>query len=94
MQSLGAELLNPRGKLAILTGESGAELPNGRKVLSVIQGDAVPQRFIPKLIRLFQRGRFPIDKLVKYYPFRQINRAMADSRRGSTIKPVLRISPE
>jgi hypothetical protein len=40
---LGAELLNPRGKTAILTGGSGADLPGGRKVISVIQGDAVPQ---------------------------------------------------
>ena len=51
----------------------------------------MPQQFIPKLIRLYQQGRFPFDRLVKYYPFRQINRAIADAKGGSTIKPVLRI---
>ncbi len=61
--------------------------------MSVIQGDAVPQQFIPKLIRLYRQGRFPFDKLVTYYRFRQINRAIADSKRGSTIKPVLLIGP-
>ena len=94
IHNLAADLLNPRGKMALLTGGSGTDLSGGRKVLSVIQGDAVPQRFIPKLIRLYQQGRFPFDRLIKYYPFRHINRAIADSKRGSTIKPVLRICPE
>jgi aryl-alcohol dehydrogenase len=93
MHDWAISLLNPRGKVALLTGGSGLDhLPGGRKVLSVIQGDAVPQKFIPMLIRLYQRGVFPFDRLVKYYPFRQINRAIADAKRGSTIKPVLRIS--
>jgi aryl-alcohol dehydrogenase len=92
MHHLAISLLNPRGQVALLTGGSGPDhLPGGRKVLSVIQGDAVPQKFIPMLIRLYQQGVFPFDRLVKYYPFRQINRAIADARRGSTIKPVLRI---
>jgi aryl-alcohol dehydrogenase len=94
LYSLALELLNPNGKLAILTGGSGMELPGGRKVLSVIQGDAVPLQFIPTLIQLYHQGRFPFNRLVKYYPLRQINRAIADSKRGSTIKPVLLISPE
>lgn len=93
MFRLSMELLNRKGTAALLTGASGpGRLPGGRKALSVIQGDAVPQRFIPRLIALYQRGLFPFDRLVKFYDFRQINRAIADSMRGSTIKPVLRIS--
>ena len=93
MHYLAISLLNPRGKVALLTGGSGPDqLPGDRKVLSVIQGDAVPQKFIPMLIGLYQQGAFPFDRLVKYYPFRQINQAIADARRGSTIKPVLRIN--
>jgi len=60
----------------------------------VIQGDALPQKFIPKLIKLYQPGRFPFDRLVKFYAFVQINQAVADSKRGSTIKPVLLMSQE
>jgi aryl-alcohol dehydrogenase len=93
MHHLAISLLNPRGKTALLAGGSGSDhLPGGRQVLHVIQGDAVPQKFIPMLTRLHQRGVFPFDRLVKYYPFRQINRAIADAKRGSTIKPVLRIN--
>jgi len=88
----GIDLLNPNGTMAILTGGSGTDsLPGGRRVISVIQGDAVPQRFIPKLIGLYKRGKFPFDRLVKFYNFSEINRAVADAERGATIKPVVRI---
>jgi aryl-alcohol dehydrogenase len=84
--------LNPHGRVALLTGEGGADFPGGRKSVGIIQGDAVPQRFIPKLIELYRAGDFPFDRLVKFYDFRDINRAMDDVRRGETIKAVLRIS--
>jgi Zn-dependent alcohol dehydrogenase len=57
--------------------------------LAVIQGDAVPQRFIPKLIRLYREGQFPFDRLVKFYEFGDINRAIREANQGVTIKPVL-----
>ncbi len=86
------DLLNPRGTAALLTGARGPDrLPGGRRVLSVIEGDSVPQRFIPKLIKFYQSGRFPFDRLVKFYRFAEINRAIADAKRGDTIKPVLRM---
>jgi len=95
MEQFAAKLLNPGGKAALLSGASArGGLPGERQVLSVIQGDAVPQKFIPKLIKLYQEGRFPFDRLVKFYDFTKINRAIADSKRGSTIKPVLLISSE
>ena len=44
MHSLAMEVLNPHGAVALLTGASGGDaLPEGRKTISVIQGDAVPQ---------------------------------------------------
>jgi len=90
---LATELLNPSGRAAFLTGATGPDnLPGGRKALSVTQGNAVPQEFIPKLIRLWRSGWFPFDRLVKFYKFKDINRAIADSRKGETIKPVVRIS--
>ena len=91
MHGLAIDVLNPRGTVALLTGESGATLPEGRRTIGIIQGDAVPQLFIPKLIALYQAGKFPFDRLVKFYDFSKINTAIADAKRGDTIKPVLRI---
>ena len=93
MRQLATEVLNPGGTVAIFTGATGTRsVPGGRKSLGIIEGDAVPQRFIPELIALYRAGRFPLDRLVNFYAFDEINRAIADAKRGETVKPVLRIS--
>jgi aryl-alcohol dehydrogenase len=90
---LAVAALKPKGRVALLTGDMETRtFAEGRKAFGVIQGDAVLQRFIPKLIELYRAGRFPFDRLVKFYPFAAINRAIADARKGDTIKPVLRIN--
>ncbi len=92
MHRLAVDALNPHGCVALLTGESGTDsLPEGRRTIGIIQGNAVPQQFIPQLIEFCKQGRFPFDRLIRYYDFEDINMAMDDSRRGVTIKPVLRI---
>lgn len=92
MVRLAVASLKPRGRVALLTGDmTDRTFPGGRKAVGIIQGDAVPQRFIPRLIDLYRAGQFPFDRLVTFYDFKDINRAMADSRKGDTIKPVLRI---
>lgn len=93
MHQSAIRVLNPHGAVALLTGASGTDsLPEGRRTLEIIQGDAIPQLFIPKLIELYQAGRFPFDRLLKFYEFGKINKAIADAKRGDTIKPVLRIN--
>ena len=64
----------------------------GRKIRGICEGDSVPDIFIPKLVELYKQGRFPFDKLVKLYPFEQINQAVGDSERGKTIKAVLQFA--
>ena len=92
MHQLAVDVLNPRGVVALLTGETGTDsLPEGKRTLGIIEGDAVPQHFIPKLIELYQAGQFPFDRLEKFYDFSDINQAIADAKRGDTIKAVLRI---
>ncbi len=54
-----------------------------------VEGDAVPQIFIPTLISLSQAGRFPFDRLIERYEFDDIDTAFADSERGTTSKPVV-----
>ena len=68
------------------------EILFGRTIRGVIGGDSVPDMFIPRLIDLHMQGRFPIDRLIRYYIFAQINEAAAESEAGRTVKPVLRLS--
>lgn len=61
----------------------------GRTLTGVIEGDADPHTFIPELVRLWQDGRFPFDRLVRSYPFEAINDALAAAADGSALKPVI-----
>lgn len=49
--------------------------------------------FAPQLIELNAQGRFPFEKLTKFYSLDQINQAAQDSEKGGTIKPIIRLSP-
>jgi aryl-alcohol dehydrogenase len=66
-------------------------LQNGRTVRGVIQGDSVPKEFIPMLVDHIIAGRFPVEKMITFYPLSDINRAAVESVAGKTIKPVLRM---
>jgi aryl-alcohol dehydrogenase len=66
-------------------------LQQGRSVRGVVQGDSVPKDFIPKLVDLVVAGKFPIEKIITFYDFADINRAAQESSAGLTIKPVLRM---
>lgn len=68
----------------------GSLLMTGLSLSMVIEGDAVPREFIPRLIRLHADGRFPFDRLIREYAFDDIGQAFADSAAGTTLKPVLR----
>jgi aryl-alcohol dehydrogenase len=95
--SQAIELLAPRGTCAILsTYRHGTTIPldvnfmiDGRRVTGVSEGDSEPERFIPALARLHELGRLPIERLIRHYPFEQIEQAAADARNGTAIKPVL-----
>lgn len=64
---------------------------NGRTVKGIIEGDSIPDLFIPKLIELYSQGRFPFDRFITFYPFDKINHAVEDMEKGKVIKPVLEL---
>lgn len=68
-------------------------LMESKKISGVVEGDSEPQKFIPELVNYYQEGRFPIDKLVKFYQFDEINQAFDDSAKGQVIKPIVQINP-
>jgi aryl-alcohol dehydrogenase len=62
----------------------------GRTVRGIIEGDSVADVFIPQMIELWRQGRFPFDRLIKFYPLSAINDAVHDSERGAVIKAIVR----
>ncbi|GMV49002.1 MAG: hypothetical protein AMXMBFR67_05450 [Nitrospira sp.] len=67
-------------------------MTTGKRIIGIIEGDSVPDLFIPSLVELYRQGRFPFDKLVKFYNLDQINQAAEDSEKGVTIKPIIRFA--
>ncbi len=63
---------------------------NGRTVKGIVEGDCVSDILIPQLIELYKQGRFPFDRMIKFYSLDQINQAAEDSEKGKTLKAVLR----
>ncbi|SHN16538.1 NAD(P)-dependent alcohol dehydrogenase [Cryptosporangium aurantiacum] len=92
-QALGA--LRRRGTLALVGIGGKAEfdimtvMSNGIRIRGVIEGDATPADFIPRLIDLQRAGKLPIEKLITEYHFDEIEAAARDAASGRTIKPVL-----
>ena len=87
------------GQVALLgMGRMDAALPlvlgdlmTGTVIRYVIEGDSVPQTFIPQLIDHYRQGRFPFDRLIEFYELDDINDAARDTMAGRTIKPVIRM---
>ena len=83
LHSLGTDeklcLIGIAGKLDLtgmdIMGES-------KQIIGLIEGDAIPQLFIPKLIKYFKKGKFPLINWWSSYSF-------DDFTSGKVIKPVI-----
>ena len=91
------DVLAPRGTFGFVAApEDGGELSiamrplmKARKIIGITQGNSNPDVFIPQLLDFHMRGRFPFDRLSRFYPFDDIEQAFRDSKAGTTIKPIL-----
>lgn len=90
--------LGPKGVLGIvgipapgtpLPGDLGTVLTFGQTVRGIIEGDSDPDRYIPQLVGHWRAGRLPLEKLVRTYPFAEINAAIAAQHHGDCVKVVL-----
>ncbi|MFC9238320.1 zinc-binding dehydrogenase [Streptomyces decoyicus] len=87
--------LRQRGTLALVGIGARAEfdimtvLTKGIRIRGVIEGDAVPAEFIPRLIGLHRQGKLPVEKLITEFRFDDIEAAAQAASAGRAIKPVL-----
>lgn len=98
VMAVAVETVLPNGMLALLgVPPADASVPanmmsmliRGVGVKYYVEGDSDPKEFIPRMISLYKEGKFPFDKLIKTYPFDQINEAAHSSKMAGTIKPVI-----
>jgi aryl-alcohol dehydrogenase len=69
-----------------------AVMSGGRTVRGIVEGDADPDVFIPRLVDLHLAGKFPFERLIAFYSMDQINTAVKDGEEGRVIKPVVRMA--
>lgn len=95
------QALTVRGACAVVGGakptagitlnHSDMEL-HGKRLVGVLGGSSRTPALHEALMRLQAQGRFPLEKLVRTYPFADINQAIADSDSGAVVKPILRMA--
>ena len=61
----------------------------GKQVTGILEGSADPHTFVPRMIELWQAGKFPFDRLIQHFPLSEINEAEQASLSGAVVKPVL-----
>jgi aryl-alcohol dehydrogenase len=64
-------------------------LSKGLRIQYIMGGSAIPRLFLPKLIKWYKEGRFPVDRLVKTFAFADVNAAFVAAHGGQAVKPVL-----
>lgn len=95
------DALAPRGQLGLVAQHSiearasfnlVMTISLGKTIRGIVEGDADPDTFIPQLIDYYMEGRFPIDRLVRFYDFADMNQALDDQAAGKVIKPIVRMA--
>ena len=87
------ELLGPLG-CGIQTG-AGAVMnslrPQAGESIAVFGAGSVGLSAVmaARLVDLYMKGRFPFDKLVKYYPLQSIQQAVEDTESGKVLKAIV-----
>ena len=66
-----------------------SDLALGRTVTGVLEGSSQPHRFIAQLVDWMTAGQLPVERLVRTYPFADINQALDDLRHSRVVKPVV-----
>jgi aryl-alcohol dehydrogenase len=61
----------------------------GKTIKGLVEGDSVPDIFIPRLVELIQQDKFPLHKLVTNYKLDEVNKAAEDTENGAAVKPIL-----
>ncbi|KAG6357342.1 hypothetical protein INS49_013218 [Diaporthe citri] len=94
----GVEFTANQGKFILLgvpPMDAGLEISlmrymfSGKSILGSMEGSVYPEEYIPSMIRWYRAGRFPVDKLVKFYSAKDFRKAVKDMEEGVVIKPVL-----
>lgn len=64
----------------------------GKRVIGTLGGSGRSDTLIGTLVELNRQGRFPFERLIRFYALDEIEQALEDSHRGEVLKPVLQMT--
>lgn len=79
---------NPDARLEVIP----TQFAFGQDLSGIFMGHAKPRETIQFLLDAIQNKEFPIEKLVRFYDFEDVNQAIEDSLSGKTIKAILKFN--
>lgn len=62
---------------------------SGKQYFGAVQGHSRTRDDLPRLIQWWRDGKFPIEKLVRFYPFAEFADAVKVMGNGSVVKPIM-----
>ncbi|HEY4853416.1 MAG TPA: alcohol dehydrogenase catalytic domain-containing protein [Streptosporangiaceae bacterium] len=89
VHSAGTVVLIAAGRTDTVADIPLRDLIVGRQVRGAVEGDAVPQLLIPRLLELWRAGQFPVEALVSTFGATELNDAMRAMKAGHVVKPVV-----
>lgn len=57
--------------------------------LGILEGDAYPPEFIPKLVEMVAAGTMPVEKISRLFPISKFQDAIDAMKQGTVMKPIL-----
>lgn len=62
---------------------------SGKRFMGAVEGQVVPQEYIPKMVKWYREGKFPFDIFMKKYPADKFLDAISGMESGEVIKPII-----
>jgi Zn-dependent alcohol dehydrogenase len=62
---------------------------SGKRFIGAVEGDVIPQNYLPVMIGWYREGKFPVDRLVEYFEADKFMEAIGAMEKGGVVKPVI-----
>lgn len=62
---------------------------SGKQYFGAVQGHSRTKEYIPQMIQWWREGKFPVEKLVKFFSFEEYEEALKVMGRGDVVKPIM-----
>jgi Zn-dependent alcohol dehydrogenase len=62
---------------------------SGKRFIGAVEGDVVPQSYLPIMIGWYREGKFPVNRLIEYFAAEKFMDAIGAMEGGAVVKPVI-----